>query len=350
MFFKPNFQPAFHRATVSAIMEEAPDVHTLQLLFETPFEYRAGQFLTLVFEDLLKEDRRSYSFSSAPAVDPVVSITIKRISNGRYSRPLIESLRVGDQLSTTSATGLFILPKRIETYHQYFFFAAGIGITPIFSLLKELLFTHPDVSAVLIYSNSSPLQTVFENEINELQKRFQKRFVVHYLFSNTTQLNNARLSKWLLPQLLERYALGNKKEHLFYVCGPFAYMRMVRYALQELEYDDAQIRKENFDTSRPIHLHKPSDQQPHQVTLNLGTEKHHFESQYPLTILQTAKQLGIPLPYSCETGRCGSCMLRCTKGKVWMSYNEVLTEKDLSEGKVLTCVGYPIGGDIWLEG
>ncbi|MBS1782266.1 MAG: iron-sulfur cluster-binding domain-containing protein [Bacteroidetes bacterium] len=350
MFFKPSFQPTYHRVKVSGIIEEAPDVHTLQLSFETPIAYQAGQFLTLVFEDLHKEDRRSYSFSSAPSIDNVVTITIKRISNGRYSRPLTENLCVGDQLSATSATGLFLLPNRIEHFQQYFFFAAGIGITPIFSLLKELLFQHNDVSAVLIYSNSSPLQTVFENEINELQKRYKNRFIVHYLFSNATQLNNARLSKWLLPQLVERYALGKKTEHLFYVCGPFAYMRMVRYALQELGYDDAQIRKENFDTSHPIHLHKPSDQKSHQVSLKLGTETHQFDSQYPHTILQTAKKLGISLPYSCETGRCGSCMLRCTKGKVWMSYNEVLTEKDLSEGKILTCVGYPIGGDVWLEG
>ena len=55
------------------------------------------------------------------------------------------------------------------------------------------------------------------------------------------------------------------------------------------------------------------------------------------------------MPYSCEAGRCGNCVARCTKGLVWHSYNEVLTEKELKNGLVLTCVGYPVGGDVDLE-
>ena len=57
----------------------------------------------------------------------------------------------------------------------------------------------------------------------------------------------------------------------------------------------------------------------------------------------------IALPYSCEAGRCGSCALRCTKGKVWHSYNEVLMDMDLRHGSILTCTGYAVGGDITIE-
>ncbi|MFL5771700.1 MAG: 2Fe-2S iron-sulfur cluster-binding protein [Flavisolibacter sp.] len=70
---------------------------------------------------------------------------------------------------------------------------------------------------------------------------------------------------------------------------------------------------------------------------------------YPDTILQSAKKAGITLPYSCETGRCGNCAARCVHGKVWLSYNEVLTEKELEKGLTLTCVGHPVGGDVILN-
>jgi ring-1,2-phenylacetyl-CoA epoxidase subunit PaaE len=33
-------------------------------------------------------------------------------------------------------------------------------------------------------------------------------------------------------------------------------------------------------------------------------------------------------------------MAKCINGKVIMSRNEVLTEKDLTEGFILTCVGF----------
>ena len=70
---------------------------------------------------------------------------------------------------------------------------------------------------------------------------------------------------------------------------------------------------------------------------------------YPQTILQAAKQAGIELPYSCETGRCGTCAAICTKGHVWMKYNEVLTEEDLRNKRVLTCTGYPVYGNVELD-
>ena len=87
----------------------------------------------------------------------------------------------------------------------------------------------------------------------------------------------------------------------------------------------------------------------HQVTISIGGAVHHMRVQYPLSILAVAKKLGIELPYSCEAGRCGSCVASCTKGKVWMKYNEVLTDREMEKGRVLICNGFPIGGDVTID-
>lgn len=68
--------------------------------------------------------------------------------------------------------------------------------------------------------------------------------------------------------------------------------------------------------------------------------------KYPDTILAAAKARSIELPYSCEAGRCGSCIAACTQGKVWMRYNEVLTDSEVAKGRVLTCQSFPVGGDV----
>jgi ring-1,2-phenylacetyl-CoA epoxidase subunit PaaE len=81
----------------------------------------------------------------------------------------------------------------------------------------------------------------------------------------------------------------------------------------------------------------------------LNKKKYQFRSGYPQTILQAAKKAGIELPYSCETGRCGTCAAVCTSGNVWMKYNEVLTEQDVKKGMVLTCTGYPVYGNAELD-
>jgi ring-1,2-phenylacetyl-CoA epoxidase subunit PaaE len=125
---------------------------------------------------------------------------------------------------------------------------------------------------------------------------------------------------------------------------------MCTYVLQEEKVPKENIRRENFiiqklPATRPI----PPDTEEHQATVVLGGDTYHFPVQYPDSILIAARKQGIQLPYSCEAGRCGNCVAKCTKGKVWLSYNEVLTDRDLSKGLTLTCVGHPIGGNVELS-
>ncbi len=334
---------------ISEIHELAPDVKSFTLLPDEPLSYKPGQFLTFLFRDEHGEERRSYSLTSSPALNEPLSICIKRVDNGRFSRPLIDKASPGDTLLATRATGQFTLPEDLHNYRQFFFLAAGIGITPIYSLIKTLLHDHPDKEVILIYSNSNQEKAVFYQELLDLHKQYPQQFRLEFLFSSSPDLTKARLSKWLLPQLLNIYASENKSEQLFYTCGPFAYMRMVIIGLEEAGYHRSQIRRELFDTSRPTPRLQPPDKETHLVTFNWEGNQHTFPVTYPQTILQAARAHGLPIPFSCETGRCGSCTMHCTEGKVWMSYNEVLTDNDLAQGKILTCVGHPIFGNVKIE-
>ena len=336
---------------ITSIREETPGVKTFTISSEdgNAMPYLAGQFLTFVFTHHGREERRSFSISSSPALNEPLSFTVKRVDNGAYSRLLIDRAKAGDKLYTTGAAGLFTLPENMDVYQQVFFFVAGIGITPVFSLIKTLLYTQPRKHLVLIYSNHSQAEVVFYNELNALAEKFPDNFKVKFLYSTSFDLVRARLSKALLPVLLREYALVPYDKILFYVCGPFSYMRMVIFALEEQGIDDEQIKKENFNTNnRAIKTIEPPDKATHQATIHFEDRQFTFPVEYPDTILQAAKKNGISLPYSCEVGRCGSCAASCTSGKVWLSYNEVLMNADLEKGMILTCVGHPVDGDIIL--
>jgi ring-1,2-phenylacetyl-CoA epoxidase subunit PaaE len=339
-----NYQ-ALH---ITNIRQETNNVKTFVL--EPSIPYKAGQFLTFVIDHHGKEERRSFSISSSPEANEPLTITVKRVDNGIYSRLLIDRAKAGDELYTSGAGGLFVLPDNISLYEQVFFFAAGIGITPVFSLIKTLLYTQPLLKIMLVYSNRNIKETVFYDELRSLQQKFSGSFKVEFLFSSSFDLSRARLSKQLLPVLLNEYAATTKEKMLFYTCGPFSYMRMVLLALEEQNISVNNVKKENFNTEvRPLIKAIPPDILPHKITVNKGMDTISFLSQYPSTILQAAKKNGYVLPYSCETGRCGSCAVKCVKGNVWMSNNEVLTAKDIEKQLILTCVGYPINGDIELD-
>lgn len=338
---------SYKKLVVTGIHEAAPDVKTftLQPADGAAFTYEAGQFLTFVFNNGHKEERRSYSFSSTPALGEQPAITLKRVANGLFSRFLIDRVRIGDELTTINPSGFFTLPENIKVYTQLFFFAAGIGITPIFSIIKTALHTQPHTSVVLFYSNRSVTDTVFYNELEALQQQFGGRLHIVYLFSTAKNLFRARLGKGLVPDLLKEYSKAPVEQQLFYLCGPFEYMRMVILALEEQGIPAAQVKKENFVTTTPRPRLAPPDTEAHRIQVQFGGKNYTLTTQYPQTILQAAKKQGIALPYSCEAGQCGTCVATCTRGKVWMSYNEVLTDAEMAKGKILTCTGFAVGGD-----
>jgi ferredoxin len=208
---------------------------------------------------------------------------------------------------------------------------------------------YPYLSVVLIYSNASPEKTVFFQPLQELARKFKDRFILELLYSTNPKLEKARLYRELLLELTDKLSVTEKGKTLFYVCGPESYMRMCIFTLQAIGVPKNNIKRENFVVHTISHKNIfPPDKATHHVEIEFGNKQYEFDVEYPDSILKAAKKKGIQLPYSCEVGRCGNCVAKCVKGTVWHSYNEVLTDRELEQGMVLTCVGHPVGGNLTL--
>ncbi len=311
-------------------------------------EYKAGQFLTFLFTSWTGlPARRSYSISSSPNLNEPLTITVKRVVNGEFSRKLVNKAEVGDVLETIGASGFFILPPQPDDYEEYVFFAAGSGIIPVYSLIRTLLDLHPRKRVLLIYSNTSVATTIFYERLRALEEKYGPYFRIRFLFSQRSIVSEARLSPELLEDLLIDYEVP--RNALFYLCGPPAYMRMIYFKLLTLGVTAGRVRREIFRAEKIIEIRKPPDLRPQSVTIQAGGKEFRISVQYPVTILQAARLAGVMIPYSCEAGQCGTCVATCVEGEVWMAQNEVLVEEDLQMGRVLTCTGFPIGGPTVLK-
>ncbi len=339
----------FRNLRISQIIEETAAAKTFVLEPVTGnLPYLAGQFLTFVFPSLSGLSRRSYSLSSAPGESP--SITVKRISNGLFSRPLLEQAEPGDLLTIAGgASGFFTLPPDRTSYDQVFFLAAGSGITPVYSLIKSLVKDSFRLPAVLVYSNSSPEKAMFRKPLEGLASANSDRLKIEWLYSNHQDLWKARLNKLVLERLLRVNLKGSPGRTLVYLCGPFEYMRMAAIVLLSEGIPQENIKREVFTPDIPRSPERPPDVAPHRVKILIGGMVHELTVKYPDSILAAARKKGIELPYSCEAGRCGSCVASCTMGKVWMRYNEVLTDREVENGRVLICNGFPVGGDVVID-
>lgn len=331
------------RIQVTRVQPETQNAHTFEILPLDGWKpvYEAGQFITLVFFTGLSEKRRSYSISSAPLLGEPLCITVKAVENGEFSRWLLNKIMPGDVLLTSGISGLFTLPEDKTAYGQYFFVAAGSGITPCFSLLKTILGTSNE-KIVLIYSNRTQTDCIFYGQLQRLLKKYPERLVIYFLFSDRYDIYQRRLSHWLLEQLLDQYLTVPPQGALCYLCGPFDFMRTARISLLS-RIPEKNIRKEHFSVIPPLIIPEPPDRTAQPVTIISPTGTQTLRVQFPQSVLDAALAANIPVPYSCKAGRCGSCVATCTRGELWMAYNEVLTDEDTLKGRVLLCQAYPVG-------
>ncbi len=309
-------------------------------------KYEAGQFLTLVFNVNGRELRRSYSFCSSPNIDEPIAIAVKLVENGEISRFIHHQLREGDIVDVAEPNGQFIYQPISEIERTVFLFAAGVGITPLFSILKTALVTESNSKVVLVYSSRSLDSTLFGNEIAIWEGMYPNRFKVIHLYSNSKNLFRARLNGILINQLVKENMEFNPNDSLFYACGPVDYMDVCRITLLSAGYKPYQIKRETFvlpedEADEDDTTEKVVDRSTYSVILHFRGHKHYLLVPYPKRILEVALENKINLPYSCSGGVCSTCIANCIKGGVRMDYNEVLTDDEVARGRVLVCTGHP---------
>jgi ring-1,2-phenylacetyl-CoA epoxidase subunit PaaE len=322
--------------TINKIVEETPGSKTFYLSAKEKIIYQAGQFLTFLINLYGKDIRRSYSLGSTPGVDDELCITIKRIENGAVSRYFFDHLQPGDQLTSLQPSGRFVIDRTAS--NTFVFIAAGSGIIPIFSLIKQVLFQQAN-RVVLIYQNTDVNHSIYHTKLHELKLQFDERFTLVQLFSKPSHGVLQRLNNMLLEKIINEQKLQNNPT--FYLCGPSAFMRLAEFTLRVLGFDKELIHKENFVIDFIPHAPFMVDTSPKKVVIHFNNQTHQLQVAYPQNILQAALKNNIQLPYSCRGGRCSTCAATCTSGKIKMSINDVLTEKDLANGLILTCVAYP---------
>jgi ring-1,2-phenylacetyl-CoA epoxidase subunit PaaE len=309
--------------------------------------YQAGQFLTVLFEVNGKEHRRSYSICSSPDVDEPLSIAVKLVENGEISKYLHHKTAVGDILKALHPTGLFTYDPVPQIKRTVFLFAAGVGITPVFSILKTALMMESHSHIVLVYSNRSQSATLFYEELNDWQQRYPDRFKLIFLFSDAKRLQFARLGGFLLQDLVAANLLYDRSDALCYTCGPIDYMVMCRISLLAMGYSMDQIKKETYfipeDEADDDDMTEKElkDKNTYTVILEFNQNIYQLEVPYYKRILQVALEHQINVPYSCRAGICSSCVATCTSGGVRMDYNEILTDEEVAQGRVLICTAHP---------
>ena len=87
---------------------------------------------------------------------------------------------------------------------------------------------------------------------------------------------------------------------------------------------------------------------PHntKITLIIDGENVNFSMDKDNNILDEALANGLDVPYSCQGGVCTTCMGKLEKGKVIMDDDQMLSDEEINDGLMLTCISKPDSDEI----
>lgn len=134
------------------------------------FNFKPGQYITVRFPYENTTTMRNYSISSATD-ENYLRITVKREQNGNISQHFFNDINVGDTIEIAPPSGEFFLDLEQKSYAPLVFISAGIGITPLISMLLSELKTNNTRRIVFICGKKSKLEHPFADLLKKINKR-----------------------------------------------------------------------------------------------------------------------------------------------------------------------------------
>jgi vanillate O-demethylase ferredoxin subunit len=231
---------------------------------------------------------RSYSLLEAEARPTAYRIAVKREALSRGgSAWMHETARVEDVIHVSPPANRF--PLREDAPHSVFF-AGGIGITPIWSMVRAL--RKRSRSFQLYYRARSRANAVLLDALqaDDLRDR------LHLSFSEDAH--------WPRPDIGTIVRESPAGSH-FYCCGPVQMMDTFRAACTHV--DSEYVHCEQFSAEAAL-IERG-------FLLKLRRSRRQLRIHPGETILQRLRGLGLQVPASCEQGVCGSCETRVLGGR-----------------------------------
>jgi ferredoxin-NADP reductase/MOSC domain-containing protein YiiM len=334
------------------VADVAPESTTVSSIHLAPADgsqlppVRAGQYLTLRITDAgHPAPVRSYSLSSAPDAS-TYRISVKREPHGVVSNYLNDKIRPGDVLDGAAPRGEFVLD---DGAGPVLLISAGIGVTPVLSMLHELAAGHSARDVWWLHGARGPREHPFASEAHTLLKSLpHAREYVFYSAATPGERERAgALAGRLTAGKLTELAIPATASA--YVCGPASFMADMQQALAAAGIAAASIHTELFgalpsinpgltDKAR-IPPHQPDEPSASGALVTFARSG--IATRFPASehsVLDLADACDVPTRWSCRTGVCHTCSTPLLSGSI--SYSPEPLEPP-ADGEVLICSAQP---------
>jgi len=211
------------------------------------FEFRPGQFLSLLADKEGREITRAYSIASAPYPGPQFDLCLNRVDDGFFSNMLCD-MREGDTVRFHGPHGTFTLHTPLQ---DSIFVCTGTGVAPIRGFV-QWLFDQPDRAQGrdfwLIYGTRHESDLYYRDYFEKVAAAHPN---FHYLPTLSRGADDWKGRRGYVQdhvrQVVESLPPERRKNVEAYICGLNAMVKANRTQLAELGFDKKRIVYERYD-------------------------------------------------------------------------------------------------------
>jgi stearoyl-CoA 9-desaturase NADPH oxidoreductase len=270
--------------------------------------HKPGQFVRIGIDIDGVRHWRAYSLTSDPhREDGLISITPKRVDEGKVSPYLVGGARPGTIVSLSKIEGEFVLPDPAPS--RLLFISAGSGITPIMSMLRHLDHAGAMPDVVVLHSARELDEVIFGDDLRRLAGKHDGFHLHEQLTRANGRMGPGDLAR-LCPDWREREA---------YISGPNDMLDAFAEHFNE-HADSDRLHMERFQPK----LGLGRSGEGGGGTIKFCMSDCEAESDGSMPILVAGEEAGLELPYGCREGICHTCVGELRSGQV----------RDLRTGKV----------------
>jgi nitric oxide dioxygenase len=222
-----------------------------------PPAFKPGQYITVrVPSPCGHTTMRNYSLSDKPHQNHF-RISVKRednhettIPDGYVSNMLHDAIEVGGLIEIAPPAGEFFLNLKQQESRPLVLIAAGVGITPILSMLLSILDSETKRDIIFIHANTHENNQAFKTAVDDMAE-LHDNLKIHYRYSEPTpqgisrDTDSDKISEGIIDiELIQ--TMINSPDADFYFCGPKPFMVNLYHALLEWGVPIDQINFEFF--------------------------------------------------------------------------------------------------------
>jgi vanillate monooxygenase ferredoxin subunit len=317
---------------VSTIREDGHQIRVIELRANSRQrlpDWSPGAHVQLFLPNGLS---RCYSLCNAPGEDDVYRIAVKREPNSRGGSDWLHThLHVGDRLTLMAPVNAFPLQ---ESVHTPVLIAAGIGITPIYSMAAAL--AARGQASELHYFARSAGHAALLGPLSQTPMTSH----CHYYFG----LDTGEIEVRLLAMLQSLNVVTP-----LYVCGPAPFIALLRTQASQLGWRDEDIHFELF-AAPPVKAEAPKEKTVDgSFELILQRSGVHCRVAPGQSIVAAAAAVGVHIGTSCGEGFCGSCQSRVIAGEVDHRDSVLTAAQRASHQLLMPCVSRCAGERLVLD-